>query len=168
MLDGQLRGVGVRGCMGEFFIFVGQAFFHEKGFLGLCVVERSSGYWDVESVSWTGYSIGFCSVATVGRTVRIECGLHAAHGLDWARISQGSEFTVDGGRRLTWYADRSADLSGMKNPRLERLSCGSLWSVTREIDCTICVMADHMTILNVQHWSARTMQVRNECPSTEL
>ena len=55
-----------------------------------------------------------------------------------------------------------------QNPGLERLSCGSLWSVTREIDCTICVMTDHMTILNVQDWSARTMQVRNECPSTEL
>ena len=31
MLDGQLRGVGVRGCMGGFFIFVGQALFYEKG-----------------------------------------------------------------------------------------------------------------------------------------
>ena len=33
-----------------------------------------------------------------------------------------------------------------QNPPLTCLSCGSLWSVTREIDCTKCVMADHMTI----------------------
>ena len=83
------------------------------------------------------------------------------------RIDQ-SDFTDEGDRRLTWHADRNADLRGMKKPRLKRLKCGSLWSVTREIDCTKCVMADHMTVLNVQHWSARTMQVRNECPSTEL
>ena len=65
---------------------------------------------------------------------------------------------------------RTMEIDGLrgKNPRLKRLGCGSLWSVTREIDCTKCVMADHMTILNVLHRSARTMQVRNECPSTEL
>ena len=37
------------------------------------------------------------------------------------RVMEESEFTVDGDRRLTWYADRSADLSGMKNPRLNVL-----------------------------------------------
>ena len=65
MLDGQLRGVGVRGCLGGFLIFVGQAFFYAMGFLRLRVAGSSSGNWDVESVSWTGYSIGFCRLATV-------------------------------------------------------------------------------------------------------
>ena len=40
-------------------IFVGQAFFSDTGFLGQRVVGSCRCFWDVESVSWTGYSMGF-------------------------------------------------------------------------------------------------------------
>ena len=54
MLDGQLRGDGVRGCMGGFFIFM---------FARLSsMIQSRRCYWYVELVSWTGYSMGFMRI----------------------------------------------------------------------------------------------------------
>ena len=90
--------------MGGFFspfFLLARLFFHGAGFLGQRVVESSRCYWDVVSVSWSGYLMGFYGLAKVGRTVSIESGLHAARGSDCARTSQESDFAVDGDRRLT-------------------------------------------------------------------